>query len=101
MRRTNSGVTLIALIITIIVLLILAGLTIAMVVGDNGVLNQAVNSRIQTDHASVKEAMDLAYSDFKLEQVNEYLEEGNSARVASLDIINIDRYAKKEQIYMY
>ena len=96
MRRTNSGVTLIALIITIIVLLILAGVTIAMVVGDNGVLNQAVNSRIQTDHASVKEAMDLAYSDFKLEQENEYLEEGNSARVASLDIINIDRYAEDE-----
>ena len=96
MRRTNSGVTLIALIITIIVLLILAGVTIAMVVGDNGVLNQAVNSRIQTDHASIKEAMDLAYSDFKLEQENEYLEEGNSARVASLDIINIDRYAEDE-----
>ena len=96
MRRTNSGVTLIALIITIIVLLILAGVTIAMVVGDNGVLNQAVNSRIQTDHASIKEAMDLAYSDYQLEFVNMYLEEGNSTRVASLSVVEVDRYALQD-----
>ena len=41
MRKIASGVTLIALIITIIVLLILAGVTIAMIVGDNGILNRA------------------------------------------------------------
>ena len=44
MERKNSGVTLIALIITIIVLLILAGVTIAMVMGDNGILNRAVDA---------------------------------------------------------
>ena len=37
----ESGITLIALVITIIVLLILAGVTIAMVVGDNGILTRA------------------------------------------------------------
>ena len=46
MKKTKEkrGITLIALIITIIVLLILAGVTISMVVGDNGVLKQAQNA---------------------------------------------------------
>ena len=60
MRRTSSGVTLIALIITIIVLLILAGVTIAMIMGDNGILNQAINAREQTQQAKEKEESILA-----------------------------------------
>ena len=67
MKRKNSGVTLIALIITIIVLLILAGVTIAMIVGDNGILNRAADAAVQTEQASIKEALDLAYSDYQLE----------------------------------
>ena len=93
MKRTNSGVTLIALIITIIVLLILAGVTIAMIVGDNGILNRAADAAVQTEQASIKEALDLAYSDYQLEFLNMYLEMGDSTRVASLDIVEVDRYA--------
>ena len=40
-KNSNNGITLIALIITIIVLLILAGVSIAMLTGDNGILTQA------------------------------------------------------------
>ena len=43
-KKYNSGITLIALIITIIVLLILAGATFSALVGDNGVLTQALNT---------------------------------------------------------
>ena len=59
MKRKNSGVTLIALIITIIVLLILAGVTIASVVGDNGILNQATNASEKTRIEQVQEQVDL------------------------------------------
>ena len=45
----EKGITLIALVITIIVLLILAGVTIAMVVGDNGILTRAKESKTQTE----------------------------------------------------
>ena len=55
MRNKQRGITLIALIITIIVLLILAGVTIAMIVGDNGILNQAINAREQTQLAREQE----------------------------------------------
>ena len=40
-KRKNEGITLIALVITIIVLLILAGVTIATLMGDNGILTKA------------------------------------------------------------
>ena len=43
--KVNKGITLIALVITIIVLLILAGVAISMLSGENGILNQAAKAR--------------------------------------------------------
>ena len=57
--RNEQGITLIALVITIIVLLILAGVSIAMLIGDNGILTQANNAKIETEKAKVKEQRDL------------------------------------------
>ena len=51
----NKGITLIALVITIIVLLILAGVTIATLTGDNGILTKAVTAKENTEKASTKE----------------------------------------------
>ena len=45
----------IALVITIIVLLILAGVSIAMLTGENGILNQAKNAKKQTEQAAENE----------------------------------------------
>ena len=54
-NRQNKGITLIALVITIIVLLILAGVSIAMLTGQNGILTQAQNSKQATEKSEVKE----------------------------------------------
>ena len=51
----NKGITLIALVITIIVLLILAGVSIAMLTGDNGILTQAQRAKNETEQAQVNE----------------------------------------------
>lgn len=51
----NAGITLIALVITIIVLLILAGISIATLYGDNGVLTQVSKASENTKSASAKE----------------------------------------------
>ena len=53
--QREKGITLIALVITIIVLLILAGISIAMLTGQNGILTQAQNSKQATKKAEVKE----------------------------------------------
>ena len=58
--KNNKGITLIALVITIIVLLILAGVSIAMLTGSNGILTQAQNATTQTVQGEVEEACKLA-----------------------------------------
>ena len=59
MKRDSKGITLIALVITIIVLLILAGVTIATLTGDNGILTRATESKEQTELADEKEKVEL------------------------------------------
>ena len=53
--EANKGITLIALVITIIVLLILAGVSIAMLIGENGILTQAQESKEGTGEAKEEE----------------------------------------------
>ena len=60
--KKNNGITLIALVITIIVLLILAGVTIATLTGENGILTRASEASEQTEIAEEEEAIRLAYS---------------------------------------
>ena len=62
MLKQNKGITLVALVITIIVLLILAGVSISMVVGENGVLNRAQNASSETAYADAKSALGVALS---------------------------------------
>jgi len=56
----EKGITLIALVITIIILLILAGISIGMLSGDNSIINQAGNAKTQTDIAQEKEILEQA-----------------------------------------
>ena len=53
--KGRNGITLIALVITIIVLLILAGVTIASITGENGILSKATNARDNNAKASAEE----------------------------------------------
>ena len=56
----EKGITLIALVITIIVLLILAGVSIAMLTGQNGILTQAQNASEATLRGEIEESVKLA-----------------------------------------
>ena len=58
--KERKGITLIALVITIIVLLILAGVSIAMLTGQNGILTQANNAKTSTANKSAEEKVKLA-----------------------------------------
>lgn len=57
--KKQNGITLIALVITIIVLLILAGVSIAMLTGDNGILNKARSTQAANDKAEVMERVNM------------------------------------------
>ena len=66
MRNNKKGITLIALVITIIVLLILAGVSIATLTGDNGILTQANHAKIETRAGTVEEIVNLWKNDINL-----------------------------------
>lgn len=61
--KNNKGITLIALVVTIIVLLILAGVSIAMLTGQNGILNRASDAGESTAVANAKEKVTLAINE--------------------------------------
>ena len=67
LKKNSKGITLIALVITIIVIVLLAGATIATLTGDNGVLQQATNAREQTNVAKEKEWINLAIMSLRVE----------------------------------
>ena len=58
--KQEKGITLIALVITIIVLLILAGVAIVTLTGDNGILNKAQSAKKNTDESQEFEQIQLA-----------------------------------------
>ena len=60
--KTSNGITLIALVITIIVLLILAGISIQMITGNNGILQRTTEAKEQTIIGQEKEIIALAYN---------------------------------------
>ena len=59
MLKNNKGITLIALVITIIVLLILAGVSIAMLTGNNGVLTRASSAKVSNRLGEMKDEISL------------------------------------------
>ena len=63
--KKEKGITLIALVITIIVLLILAGVAIAMLSGENGILKKAAEAKTKTEQAQKEEETRL--SDFEVQ----------------------------------
>jgi len=58
--QTGSGITLIALVVTIIILLILAGVTISIIAGSNGLFNKTENAVEISNYATAKEKVELA-----------------------------------------
>ena len=62
--KTSNGVTLIALVITIIVLLILAGVVIATLTGDNGILTKARTAQTTTNEKDEEEQIKIGYSEY-------------------------------------
>ena len=64
-KSKNKGITLIALVITIIVLLILAGISIQMLTGDNSILKQAGRARDETKINGAKEYLQMLILEYE------------------------------------
>ena len=79
--KEKKGITLIALVITIIVLLILAGVSVATLTGKNGLLTQAQKAKEETEKASIEEQKKITQVEASMNIKNEeyYDSKGNKA----------------------
>ena len=68
--KRQEGVTLIALAVTIIVMLILAGVSISTLTGNSGISKNAENARLQNELGSIIEKINLAISESFMNDVN-------------------------------
>lgn len=64
--KNQKGITLVALVVTIIVLLILAGVSLRLVAGDEGILKRSEEAVNRTESSSKQEKVDLALANAKL-----------------------------------
>ena len=75
MLNNKKGITLIALVVTVVVLIILAGVSINAVLGDNGIIKKANQAASVTKEAEVKEAINRTILEFYLTNDYETLED--------------------------
>ena len=67
--KNEKGITLVALIVIIIVLLILAGISITMLTGDNGLLAKVQDAKEKTEQAKTNERLDLLKQEELIDEV--------------------------------
>lgn len=77
--KNKSGITLIALVVTIIVLLILAGISLNLVTGSNGILQRARNAVDTTNEKAVQEKLQLAIAELQMDYYAGGMEEATFA----------------------
>ena len=82
-----NGITLIALVVTIVVLLILAGITISLVFSENGIISKSKNAKEQTQIAQVREQLELAKGPEYIEGNGKYNPDSYFERIEAEGII--------------
>ncbi len=107
--KKNKGITLIALVVTIVVLLILAATSIAMLTGDDGIITNAQKAQVANQEAEVIDKMGLAYSTVRTEamvkmstnpgyQPIEHIEELANIAAKELGLTNAEKAEVPEKI---
>ena len=88
LKQVNKGITLIALVITIIVLLILVGVSIATLTGDNGILAKAQNAKDLTNEKTAEEEVQIEVLGSLDNSGNINIEDLNSNLISHLTGVN-------------
>ena len=92
MKKQNKGITLIALVVTIVILLILAGITIAALTGDNGLIGKTGEAKKQTEISEGLEQLEIAVNQSfnKRGNIDKARLAKNLSKINSLKYINAE-----------
>lgn len=91
--KKENGLTLTALVITIIILLILAGISLKFVLGENGVIKQATTVEEKYNKSEVLEELNLLITEKYLDAYNKYTKAGKNA--------TLDQYYNIEKVIKF
>ena len=81
MFKKERGITLVALVVTIVVLLILAGVSISMVLGNNGIFTKAKETQTAQDKAYAEDVIESGLKAVQIEVLSNTLPNGEKADV--------------------
>ena len=117
-KRNKNGITLIALVVTIIVLLVLAAVAINLTIGENGIFTRAQSATEEYVHGAVKDALAMKQGEYEIDRANgknktliEYLKSDDGNNVLNdnneLNLMNllgskqkIGNGTNKQDVYM-
>ena len=68
--KETRGITIISLVVTIVVLLILAGVSVSLLIGNNNLFDKAKSTQKVQTIAGIKEALELEKADIQVESKN-------------------------------
>ena len=86
--KSTKGITLIALVVTIIILLILAGVSIAMLAGNNGVLTQGKRAKEETEISTLKEEAELVKLGLNIDYLSNRADSEKLKKNVLLSVLN-------------
>lgn len=89
-KKQAKGITLIALVVTIIVLLILAGIALNLTIGENGIFSRANDTVVINENASVYEQLQMVIADYQMEDIQNKTSTNILDKLLSNGIINED-----------
>lgn len=95
--KNQKGITLVALVITIVVLLILAGVTISMVLGPNGVLTNSQKAKDNSAKGTANDALSTALSSLS----TSYYTEAHDSDATMLSTVKAEKLATLAPGYTY
>ena len=103
-NQGNNGITLIALVVTIIILIILAGISISMLTSQNGILTRTIEAKEKTELANEKEVIEQKIIQFQMEEKIDSHVEPIGTRLQEKTIENGNKWnviylKNKNQIY--
>ena len=96
--KSNKGITLIALVITIIVLLILAGVTINVLLGENGVITKTTQAKEKQDAAELNEKILLAVQTYEIDRKTGKTVSLEDKLAAELDATKIEEVTENGKV---
>ena len=101
MLKNKKGITLIALVVTIVVLLILAGVSISLILDNNGIIGKSKESRLETRASQVEDEIGLwKQNNFIKSETGESIENANAVlqSLLSRKLLNEDEIDRENEI---